>query len=36
MNTIKLSTEEVIEMLGGIEKTKEIFKNFKEEEETHD
>jgi len=37
METIKLnlSTEEVIEMLGGIEKVKEIFENFKEEE-THD
>ena len=32
--TIKLSTEEVIEMLGGIEKVKKIFKDI--EEETHD
>jgi len=34
MNTIKLSTEELIEMLGGIEAVKKIFENFKEE--THD
>ena len=33
--TIKLSTEEVIEMLGGIEKAKKIFEQVKEEE-THD
>ena len=31
---LKLSTEEVIEMLGGIEKVKNIFKDI--EEETHD
>jgi len=38
METIKLnlSTEEVIEMLGRIEKVKKIFENYKEEEETHD
>jgi len=36
METIKLnlSTEEVIEMLGGIEAVKKIFKDV--EEETHD
>jgi len=34
MNTIKLSTEEVIKMLGGIEAVKKIFKDI--EEETHD
>ena len=32
MNTIKLSTKEVIEMLGGIEAVKKIFENYKEEE----
>jgi len=31
MNTIKLSTEEVIKMLGGIEKVKKIFEKFKDE-----
>ena len=35
MNTIKLSTEEVIKMLGGIEAVKKIFEQVKEEE-THD
>jgi len=31
MNTIKLSTEEVIEILGGIEAIKKIFKDIEEE-----
>ena len=29
---LKLSTEEVIKMLGGIEAVKKIFENYKEEE----
>ena len=34
METIKLSTEEIIEMLGGKEKAKEFLEKYKEE--THD